>query len=1731
MIPNKSGVSARSLVALAVTCCASLIPSMGAGAQESSGGVSEAAVEATTTPVAASAAAPPRITLSHTFTGSVHETFRLDIDFSQSVTGFIFSEIQVTHGATPVPPLNGSGRSYWVDMTTDADYEGFVAISIPSGAAQNGAGENNIGEGHTFRVDNKPPDLDLGFDRRPRVDRDELILTYTEHLDERFIPSVNDYAVSYIRNGRFLRSDVTQVEVVAHRVFLILDDDIRFGDRVELYYDDRSINAIRDLAGNFAPGMLQQDVRNDTRELVGEAPGPPRNLTADADGTSVIELNWDAPADTGSSAVIGYRIEASSDGGTNWRSIETDTRSTATTYRHTRLEPNTTRHYRVSAINGDREGNPSNVASATTGGFLPDPPRRLSATARGGSAIELDWTAPLFSGSAGPITGYRIEVSARRTGGWTVLVADTRSSRVTEYTDTGLSPGTTRYYRVAAINSEGRGDWSSVASATTDADAPDAPTGLTAVPSGLGGRNELLLRWTRPSSDGGSPVTGYRIEVSLSGTSGWTALVANTRSTATEYTHRGLSPSTTRYYRVAAINAEGTGDFSTVASGTTNAGTPTAPLGIRARADGATSIALSWNAPLNDNGSPITGYRIQVRRSGSSAWVTLTDNTFSTATTYQHTNLQPVTVYGYRVAAINAVGAGAWSPEASTRTHAAPPDAPPTVSARAVSTSRIDLSWSVPRNTGGAPILGYRIEASRDGGTRWQIIVANTESTGRTYSHRNLLPGATWSYRISAINNAGVGAPSGVARATTHAVPPGAPRSLRATPGGFGGRDQIVLTWSAPSSDGGSPITGYRVDVSTRRSGPWTVLVRSTGTTGTTYTHTGLGPGTTRYYRVAAVNARGTGTFSAVATGMTNAGPPDAPQNLRAAADGPTAITIAWEAPGDNGAAISGYRIRMRRISESSWTTIRNNTGSTATIFQHTNLQPVTTYRYQVAAINSEGAGPWSADAGATTPAGVPAPPTGLVARAMGTSQIDLSWRAPANTGGAPILGYRVEASSDGGANWRILARHTRSTGTTYSHRNLQPASTHHYRVSAINQAGLGRASTVARATTEAAVPDAPRNLRAVADGTSEIDLSWRAPSTDGGARITGYRIEVSDDGSATWQTLVANTLSTGTDYSHTGLSPASTRHYRVSAINRVGAGGASNVASATTDATVPDAPTGLTAIATAPTRIDLTWAAPAYDGGAAVTGYRIEASETGAAWTDLVRNTASTSTAYSHRGLQPGTRRFYRVSAINRAGTGEPSAVASAATDDPVGRAGRLNTRVLPHVAAAMTSSTVGAIADRIDAVASGMGMRRRMDMGGLSSMAASFSSPAAGGSPFGRRDPSGAALLFGGSSFQMPLGSTGSPQQASGPNQMATWGAGEYHHLGEPGESVLDWSGNMISVHVGADVRIAPYILAGVAASHNTGTFDFTDKTGASPVTGTYGTTMSSVNPYVAWFSGERGNAAWATGGFGWGDVEVKDEREALRNSPARMLTGAAGGSYQVLETGIGGVRVKAEGWAGRVLVDGGERIDSVTLDMQRARLALEWTQGFRSADGNEVAIALEGGMRYDNGDGINGTSGEVGGGLRYSNVRVGLTAEGRGRLLISAREGYEEWGFGGMIQFDPATRGQGLSIRVAPSYGDAASGVNRLWDQGVSSAVQDRNLTMGPNLDTEVAYGLAGFRGTPYSGFRLAENGARAFSSGLRYGLGSGLGVRIEGTRREGAFGAAQHAVGVRGRLRFR
>ena len=203
---------------------------------------------------------------------------------------------------------------------------------------------------------------------------------------------------------------------------------------------------------------------------------------------------------------------------------------------------------------------------------------------------------------------------------------------------------------------------------------------------------------------------------------------------------------------------------------------------------------------------------------------------------------------------------------------------------------------------------------------------------------------------------------------------------------------------------------------------------------------------------------------------------------------------------------------------------------------------------------------------------GAPGAPAGLTARAVGSTRIDLAWDEPADPGDTGVTGYRIEWSADGRSGWRDLVANTGSTDRAHAD-TVAPQTTRHYRVSAINGQGPGSPSVAAHAATGTGEPGAPRELVAAKSATNqafEIDLAWEEPADRGDSDITGYRIEWSADGTSNWRALAADTGPTDRTWSDVDLPSPTTRHYRVSAINAVGPGQASNTASATTDDVVP---------------------------------------------------------------------------------------------------------------------------------------------------------------------------------------------------------------------------------------------------------------------------------------------------------------------------------------------------------------------------------------------------------------------------------------------------------------------------------------------------------------------------------------------------------------------------------
>ncbi|MGI6612080.1 MAG: fibronectin type III domain-containing protein [Candidatus Nanosyncoccaceae bacterium] len=327
----------------------------------------------------------------------------------------------------------------------------------------------------------------------------------------------------------------------------------------------------------------------------------------------------------------------------------------------------------------------------------------------------------------------------------------------------------------------------------------------------------------------------------------------------------GLSAGFPYSFRVRAVNAVGASPNSNVASATPFT-TPAAPLNLTATA-GVKQVTLSWTAPSFTGASAITDYRIEYSSNGGVSWSIFNDGVSANTTTVV-TGLADNTTYNFRVSAINGAGVGAYYDITSVQatTMGNPPSTPSTPTATATAVAQITLSWTAP-NDGGSPITGYDIQYRPSGGT-WTTVSQGT-TTNRTFT--SLANGTTYEFQVRANNAAGSSSYSSVASATTWNVP-GVPTNLTATPNS----DSVILSWTAPASTGGTPITDYQIEYCTATSagvctGSWTIYNDGTSTN-TTATVSGLGSSSTTYYnfRVSAINAVGTGPSTAPVTAQSS---------------------------------------------------------------------------------------------------------------------------------------------------------------------------------------------------------------------------------------------------------------------------------------------------------------------------------------------------------------------------------------------------------------------------------------------------------------------------------------------------------------------------------------------------------------------------------------------------------------------------------------------------------------------------------------------------------------------------------------------------------------------------------------------------------------------------------------------------------------------------------------------
>jgi|GEM_PF-788919 len=386
----------------------------------------------------------------------------------------------------------------------------------------------------------------------------------------------------------------------------------------------------------------------------------------------------------------------------------------------------------------------------------PGTPTNLATQVRSSTRIDLTWTASPNS------SGYFVERAPDNAGtpGNYALVTTLQGMSSTSYNNTGLTSGTSYWFRVRAFSAADVSAYSTAVNATTLI-APAAPSGLAGAPIST---TRIDLAWT----DNATNETAYLLDRAPdnAGSAGTYAQIASLPAGTSAYSNTGLAANTRYWYRVRAMNATDTSAYSNVVSTTTPTG-PAAPTSLTATAISATQINLAWT----DNTTAETGYTVERApdNAGSAGTFAPIATLPANSVSYSDATLTQNTRYWYRVRAFNAVDVSAYSSNANATTPPLPPAAPSALVADVVNSSRIDLSWTDNSNNESSFLIERALDNGGSPGSYSQI--ASVGSNVTAFSNTGLTSSTQYWFRVRSTNVAGNSAYSNAANGTTPAAP------------------------------------------------------------------------------------------------------------------------------------------------------------------------------------------------------------------------------------------------------------------------------------------------------------------------------------------------------------------------------------------------------------------------------------------------------------------------------------------------------------------------------------------------------------------------------------------------------------------------------------------------------------------------------------------------------------------------------------------------------------------------------------------------------------------------------------------------------------------------------------------------------------------------------------------------------------------------------------------------
>ncbi|HCB34541.1 MAG TPA: hypothetical protein DEP69_05175, partial [Acidimicrobiaceae bacterium] len=713
-------------------------------------------------------------------------------------------------------------------------------------------------------------------------------------------------------------------------------------------------------------------------------PGAPAGLVA-TPGDGTVSLAWSEPEYLGGAPVLLYEYRQRTSSGTfgDWTGV-----GNATTTTVAELAGGETYYFVVRAANSAGYGTPTDEKSATLNAAPTVAGEAAPSYAENGDGVVGPYSAS--DGDDGDAVALAITGGADAAR-FTLAVDELRFRSAPDYENPRGSGGNA-YVVVLTATDDGDPPLSGLLEVTVRVvNADDAGT-VTITPASTPLVGETLTA-TLSDPDGGLAGITWQWQAGF-------VDIAGDDATAASYTVRPADAGAT--LRAVAFYADAHDIGKTATSALTAAVLavpPGAPTGLEADA-GNRSLILQWEPPTDTGGTPIIGYQVRLTQiSGDYAgplagWrgIAVADLADPSGTVF---DLDAGTEYFLQVRAVNSAGPGLPSDEVS-QTPDTIPEAPAGLSA-APGVESVKLRWSTAGD-GGSPIRGYEVLQATDEdftGAEWTAVDPSTSGTTST-ARSGLENGVEYFFRVRARNVLGPGAASGTVSATPRTLP-GEPTGLTVSRGGSG---ELVLRWSAPADDGGSPVTGYeylcgpapragcvRVDWQPAGSHQAVELVLS-----------GLENGMEHRFRVRARNEAGAGAGTDEVSGVPATVPADAPTGFVAErASRSAAVVLTWDAfaGDDGGAEVTGYQYRQRKDPGSfgeEWTAVAGAATTTATVDE---LAGESAHVFELRAVNDVGAATTTATA-SVPPVPVPGVPR-VFAAVRGDKVIRLEWLPPAD--------------------------------------------------------------------------------------------------------------------------------------------------------------------------------------------------------------------------------------------------------------------------------------------------------------------------------------------------------------------------------------------------------------------------------------------------------------------------------------------------------------------------------------------------------------------------------------------------------------------------------------------------------------------------------------------------------------------------------------------------------------